>query len=311
MILFIFSYNRGPHLWNCVQSIETCTPEARIVVFDDNSEDPETNTTLERIAARHEVRRPAVGATSAEQHGGLYGNMQQALDLAEGDELIGFLQDDTQLVRSLSEEDHRFLSAFFEEHPRAGFLAPVFQRGITRQRTLDRFVYQPERVVYHCEHKSRKAVAGVYYSDISITRADRLKSVEWSFKSDEFANEQQARAHFDPMGYLFAPFVMWLPNPPAYRNKKKTPVYRLGERINRADLYPFAIMGETSIQSLLQRAPATLPVAEHFLDTVGKGPKQPWIFHPLKRPRWLRRLARLEQRLLRLKQRLATSDGGN
>lgn len=293
MIFFVFSYNRGPHLRNCIESIETCAPGHQIIVYDDASEDPETRAVLAEIGTRHEIRtRDDKG--SGDQHGALYTNMQRAIDSIEEDCLICFLQDDTQLVRNIDDQDIQLLEAYFEKFPKGGFLAPVFQKRITRQRTLDRFVYYPDRGVYVCEHRSRKQVAGVYYSDISVTRSDRLKSANWKFVPGEFENEQRAKENFLEMGYLYAPFAMWLPNPPAYRNKKKSFTFRLAEIINRAGLYPFGIMDESAVARLRTHPTDQVPIAEDYLRVTVEGLKSPWIYDPLRRYRFLRKLAKLE-----------------
>ncbi|RBP29125.1 glycosyltransferase involved in cell wall biosynthesis [Marinobacter pelagius] len=293
MIFFVFSYNRGPHLKNCIESIEACAPGHRVIVYDDSSDDPETLQILGGIEARHEVRRRD-DKGSGDQHGALYTNMQRAIDSLEEDTLICFLQDDTQLVRRIDNQDLEFLKNQFERFPTAGFLAPVFQKRITRRRTLDRFIYREDRGVYVCEHRSKKQVAGVFYSDISVTRSDRLRSVNWQFVPGEFENEQQAKQQFLEMGYLFAPFAMWLPNPPAYRNKKKTFTFRLAEIVNKAGFYPFEIMDEGSVQRLRNRPKNQVPIAEDFLTVKVKGLKSPWIYDPLRRYRLLRKLAKLE-----------------
>ena len=293
MIFFVFSYNRGPHLKNCIESIETCAPGHRVVVYDDASDDPETRQILRDIETQHEVRRRH-DKGSGDQHGALYTNMQRAIDSLEEDTLICFLQDDTQLVRRIDDQDLEFLNNQFERFPTAGFLAPVFQKRITRRRTLDRFIYRADREVYVCEHRSKKQVAGVYYSDISVTRSDRLRSVNWQFVPGEFENEQHAKQEFLEMGYLFAPFAMWLPNPPAYRNKKKTFTFRIAEIINKAGFYPFEIMDESSVQRLRNRPRNQVPIAEDFLTVKVKGLKSPWIYDPLRRYRLLRKLAKLE-----------------
>ena len=301
MIFFVFSYNRGPHLRNCIESIETCAPDHRVIVYDDASNDPETRQILNDIEKRHDVRRRD-DKGSENQHGALYTNMQRALDAVEGDELMCFLQDDTQLVRRVDAEDIQLIEHYFETFPNAGFLAPVFQKAITRQRTLERFVYYPDRNVFVCEHRSRKQVAGVYYSDISITRSDRLRNVNWQFISGEFDNEQQAKTHFLEMGYLHAPFAMWLPNPPAYRNKKKSFTFQLAEIINKAGFYPFRIMGEEATQRLRQRPTSQVPIAEDYLTVADETLRSPWIYDPLRRYRLLRKLAKLEALLRRKRQ---------
>jgi glycosyltransferase involved in cell wall biosynthesis len=292
VIFFIFSYNRGPHLMNCVESIERCSPGSKIIVYDDASDDLETMAVLRNISCRHEVRSSR--DESRESHGSLYANMQSALDSVVGDRVICFVQDDVQLVREISEEDHGFICDYFSRNPSAGFLSSVFQRGITRRKTLDRFVYDSDRRVHFCMHESRKAVAGRYYSDISITTSGRLKSVGWQFARSEFENELQAKNCFDAMGYMHSPFVMWLPNPPAYRNKKKTLAFRIAEKMNKAGLYPFEYMAAPEVERLRGRPGAGVPIAEEFLTVSVPGLKAPWIYHPLKRSRILRKLDKLE-----------------
>lgn len=300
MIFFVFSFNRGPHLRNCIESIEACAPEHKVIVYDDASDDPETVDILHEIERKHEVRTRADKA-SGDQHGALYTNMQRAIDSLNDNTLICFLQDDTQLVRPIDDQDLVFLNDQFDKFPTAGFLAPVFQKRITRKRTLDRFVFKKDRGVYVCEHRSKKQVAGVYYSDISVTRSDRLRSVDWKFVPGEFANEQQAKEVFLEMGYLFAPFAMWLPNPPAYRNKRKSFTFRLAEIVNKAGFYPFNIMDDSSIRELRSRPESQVPIAEDFLSVKVKGLKSPWIYDPLRRYRLLRKLAKLEALISRLK----------
>lgn len=292
MIFFLFSYNRGPLLKNCVDSIEHCAPDATLIVYDDNSNDPETLAVLEEIGKKHEIRLTGDDKPTS-QHGALYTNMQRAIDSVSGDDIIFFIQDDAQLIRPISREDLNFIVRYFAQNPGAGFLAPVFQKRITKQRTLNRFIYDPQREVYICHHRSRIEVAGVYYSDISITTRQRLREVDWRFIPGEYQNELQAKSKFGEMGYLFAPLAMQLPNAPAYRNKKKTLAFRVAEKFNKAGLYKFHYMTEQAINRLRTRSPEQVPIAEDYLDTEPPLPK-PWIFHPLKRSRLLRKLDLLE-----------------
>lgn len=293
MIFLVFSYNRGPHLKHCVESIETCAPGHSIMIFDDDSDDPETLQVLGELENRHQVRRRLEQAQGS-QHGALYANMQDAIDAVDNDEIICFLQDDTQLVRPVGQEDIHFIENYFKRFPDAGFLAPVFHKAITRKRILERFAYYPNRDVFVCEHVSRKNVAGVYYSDISITRRDRLRKVGWQFMPGEFENELQAKSSFIAMGYLRVPFAMWLPNPPAYRNKKKSFTFRLAEKINKAGFYPFCIMDSESVEKLKQHPVEMAPIAEDYLVVNDARLKSPWIYHPLRRYRLLRKMEKLE-----------------
>jgi hypothetical protein len=95
----VFSYNRGPLLANTLASLRHFHPDRRLVVFDDNSSDTETQRVLDQFAkSGGEVIRS--GPSQARKYGNLYDNMNRAVALAasDGHELVHFVQDDTQIV---------------------------------------------------------------------------------------------------------------------------------------------------------------------------------------------------------------------
>ena len=136
MRLFVFSYNRGPFLANCIDSIERLAPEHSLTVVDDASDDPETLAVLARAAKHHTVVTGE--ALSGHKHGGLYPNMQAAFDTVPDKALFCFLQDDTQLVRPLTGEDEAALHRQFDHAPTLGFISPAFIRQISLKHAVDR-----------------------------------------------------------------------------------------------------------------------------------------------------------------------------
>lgn len=291
MIFFVFSYNRGPFLGNCVESIVRCSPDSEIVVFDDQSDDPDTVRILKELSKNHRI--VSSGDDSGHKHGGLYSNMQSALDLVEGDELICFTQDDTQVVRFLTDEDQRFIEACFSKHPDLGFISPAFIRGITLKRAGDNpFSYDAEMDAFFS--RSSKRSAGVFYSDIFLSTSGRLRGNGWVFGQGEPANQKQAKSKFTAMAYMRTPFLMWLPNGGAYRGKTKTLALRLAERSKHCGFYPFQYMTEKEIQTLMSCSPTRLPVAEDFLKTIQGNPQKPWVYNPLQGSRVLKHLNQAE-----------------
>lgn len=288
---FVFSYNRGPFLEHCVGSIARCAPTAEIVVFDDQSTDPETRRVLERLSARHKV--VSSGGGLGHKHGGLYANMQAALDTVEDDRLICFTQDDTQMVRSIDESDLRFIEDCFAKRPDIGFISPLFlQEFRVRRIGATAYRYDPQIGLFFRDDTGRSA--GTYYSDIFMSTAGRLRNAGWVFERGEPRNQIQAKAKFGPIGYLAKPFMMYLPNGPAYRGKAKTLALRLAERVRRCGFYPFEHMTEDAVRSLATCGPSRLPIAEHFLRTVDGDLSKPWIYSPLQGSRLLKHLNRLE-----------------
>ncbi len=290
MIFCIFSFNRGPFLGNCIRSIEQCVPGATIVVFDDNSEDPETLTTLAEIAKKHRVVIPEeLGST---KHGGLYDNMQSAIELLKDEALVCFLQDDTQIVRPIFEREIQHLNDLFSENLALGFIQPCFLRASAKHRRPFKMPGEADTSLLYREDRGQSA--GVHYSDLLITSPVRLLEKGWTFRSSEPENEKQAKALFGPMPYLYSPFAMWLPGVPAYRGKTKTWALKCAEKKGQCGYYPFEIWSPDESKQFLARPAKQLPIAEDYLSCVGLTPEKPWKYTPLSGHRWLKKLNSVE-----------------
>ncbi|WP_029888898.1 glycosyltransferase family 2 protein [Polycyclovorans algicola] len=293
---YIFSFNRGRFLAHCVRSIETCAPGATLTVMDDASDDPETVAVLKRVGECHEVVVRAGGEGS--KHGGLSANMQAALDRTDAPRVC-FLQDDMQLVRPLDETDAAAINRWFEQRPNAAFLHPAFLKGCNaaRDRQITRF---DDATGCYLREAERLSVGG-HYSDIFIADTARLRAQGWQFTAREHGNEPQARRLFGPMGFMFAPFVMWLPSVPAYRGRSKTRAMQHAERRQGCGFHPLRMMSQAHAEAFRQRDPQQLPVAETFLRLEDAARlTTPWRYHPFQNASLLRNLDKLERSLSRL-----------
>src|SRR5690554_1036386 len=299
MLVCIFSFNRGQYLQNCVDSIERCAPFARIAVFDDNSYDEDTQAVLKNISQRHKVIQP--GKVSSHKLGGLYGNMQSAIEYAEHENLVCFIQDDMQVVRQVTEQDIAAISQVFDGDESLAFLQPCFMKGCNRKRDLTTLSYDPTRLAYF--RKETGQSAGQHFSAVLMTRPARLLAKQWQFARSEPDNDKQAAKLFGRIGHLAVPIAMWLPEVPAYRGKRKTLALRLAERKRGSGFFPLAIMTEQELAALRSRSMDVLPVAEDFLKCTSGEPQIPWRYYSLQGSRWLKKLNGAElalRRLLRL-----------
>lgn len=294
MLFCVFSFNRGQFLQNCIDSIERCAPGARIAVFDDNSYDEHTQAVLKDIASRHTVIQP--GHQSQRRLGGLYGNMQTALDYAANESLVCYLQDDTQMVRALSADDIIAINALLDDD-RIGFVSPCFLRGRNRQRDRRSMVFERARDVYFRLPTGQSA--GSHFSALLVMRPAKLLAKGWVFGRSEPENDRQAATLFGRMAYLKTPFAMWLPEVPAYRGKRKTWALKIAERQRRSGYFPFRILDDEEVRALRKRPSDQLPVAEDFLTCQNGTPKVPWAYHPMQDDRWLLRLSSAELALRR------------
>jgi len=286
----IFSFNRGKYLRNCVDSIRSCIPEADIVIFDDDSDDPDTLEYLAEAASHCRIVEPR--KAGAIKHGGLYHNMNTALDLLRDRPLICFLQDDTQVVRAVGTAELEDIQGVFTETPGLGFIHPCFVRGIDlRKRPVIPMPGPNSRFFFR---QDAGQSAGIHYSDLVLFKPKRLISAGWSFHQSEPENDRQAKDLFGMMAYMWIPFAMWLPEVPAYRGKRKTLGLRLAERNKRVGFYPFKFMSKDVVLRMQRSEAPRLPVAEEFLECIPGSPPKPWTYNPLTGLNLLKHMNNLE-----------------
>ena len=291
----VFSFNRGRFLRHCVESLERFAPGCSVHVLDDASDDPETQDVLRALATRHQVT--VVDKSGVSKHGGLYANMQRAMETAQPEVPLCFLQDDAQLVRPVEPQDFAIIDRFFAHSPQAAFLSPAFIHRRKKARPPDALQFDADAGVYF--PKLTQQMAGVHYSDISITVPSRLRAVGWQFKTTENGNELQARAHFLRLGILQSPFAMMLPLVPAFRGKRKTWALTLGERRSGCGFHPIAPMTADEVAALRARDNSRFPYVEDYLRVEGRDLPEPWRFNGLQGQRDLKWLNSIEVRVRR------------
>ncbi|MFD2165817.1 glycosyltransferase family A protein [Thalassotalea euphylliae] len=292
MYFCIFSFNRGQLLKNCVSSIELCVDKPNIIVFDDNSTDRETMAVLSEINEKHDVIVPKLDDQNAHKCGGLYNNMQLALDSMPEESLVCFVQDDTQFVRPIDQHDMDDIEHFFAHHQQSAFMQCAFLKGKARNRVNGYTYFDNVSGAYL--RQDVKQSAGIYFSAVSIGHVGRLKAVDWTFKSREKDNNTQAKALFGPMGFMKNPFLMYLPSAPAYRGKMKTLGHKLAEKKNNCGFHPFNLMEDAQLAAFKARNPSTLPFAEDFLSLAFAELPKPWVTNPFQGTKILKALHKAE-----------------
>ncbi|MEN8719747.1 MAG: glycosyltransferase family A protein [Oceanococcaceae bacterium] len=291
----IVSYNRGPFLRHCVQTVQQCLPWASITVRDDGSDDPETCEILARLANQVTVIRRTESPHS--KHGGLYAHMQAALEATADDALLLFLQDDLQAVRSVAADELQAWWRLFSQGPELGFLSPSFVPASGRKGGIGRFDLERERGLFWPEEATISA--GIHYSDVSLCWPQRLREQGWSFHAREATNDAQARHAFGRMPTLAAPFLAWLPLVPAYRGRRKTWALQQVERRRNAGFHPFAPLSAEEVSRLHAARDAHPPIADDWLHLRESDVPKPWHHNAMQGQRGWRRLNSFETRLRR------------
>jgi Glycosyl transferase family 2 len=295
LTLAIFSYNRGAYLAHCVASAQRNMPWAKVVVYDDASDDPETLAVLNALPVPvHNVAKGDAG-----KHGGLYANMQKALDQATTRYLM-FLQEDMQIVRPVDAADLVTIDRIFDADPARAFTCPLFMKGrrLARHRRL-----QVPDAALRCYRLAddvgadARATRLAYY-DVSLADVARLRAAAWVFQPSEIANITQARALFSDMPMLGDPFAFFCPEVPIFRNRAQSLSSRLAARISGADVKSITDLTPVQVTALRARPLSDWPKAERYLTPRDPRVRKPFVYKDVK-ARWWLNLIYLAERVFR------------
>ena len=293
----VFSYNRGAYLQNCLASIERNMPFAKIVIYDDGSTDAATTAVLAKT--RHPVYRPESADRS--KHGGLYRNMQAALDSCDSDYLF-FLQEDMQVTRAVSADDILSISRLFAADSNRAFVHPLFMKA-SKLRRFQRHL-RPDPALRAYLGPNRQAADWsnrIAYYDVCIAHIGRLRAAAWRFAGTEHANVLAARDHFSDMPFLGDPFAFYCPEVPIFRNRGQSFAARLAARITGTDVKAFHDLDAEHRQRLLNRPISDWPIAETWLQPLSSKVRKPFVYKDVKARWWLNLLHKAEQGLFKSK----------
>ncbi|NQX90245.1 MAG: glycosyltransferase family 2 protein [Halioglobus sp.] len=295
--LFVFSYNRGDYLQNCIDSINACAPQLPTHIVDDDSTCPKTRLLLDQYTGSFKFSQSKELIKG--NHGGLYKNMQVALESSSADYVI-FMQDDMQLTRTISDQDIKDIQNFFEHFPESAFLYPVFLKGGRAERDRSDVTLSEGYPVYFRKVNPDNP-APSFYSDVCVAHRERLKQSDWKFIHGEDETAEIARKMFGPMGLMVFPFMMYLPEVPVFRYGKLTFSEALYKMIYGFKVNAFHIMDAAQTHSFLARdLKELLPFAEDFLQTSESVRCKPFVYNLMEVNRFWTKLHALEIRIRRL-----------
>jgi len=306
--VFIFSFNRGPLLENCVQSTLSCIPNAAITIYDDNSTNKQTVRTLRRAKGFgvRVIRPKKVHYEDySKPRGGLYDNMRDVIENhidPNTFDYVLFVQDDMQFVRPLQSADFECIEDVFSENENLLFLYPVFNRGPSEP-TAHRLI--PSRNSFAFAREKDYEYGG--FSAVFLARCDRLSQCRWSLPNNEEETSQLAQEHHGSMYEYPLPFLAYLPAPRSYRFKRTTLAVRIWDQLYTG-CFPISYLKESDVEKMKRLFPQKAATAEEFLESPTFG-AHPWpVFRHENSPLWLRILDRIEllgnrvfRRLLKLR----------
>jgi glycosyltransferase involved in cell wall biosynthesis len=263
--IFVFSFNRGTFLENCVASIIKAAPGIQTFIVDDNSTDEVTQRILEKLGKSIEVFRDVGSDVSEIKTGGLYGCMNVALEIAEerGFRYALFIQDDMQFVRKLQCSDFDRLGKYFSENSTSIQYQTCFRRRMDVDQLRTRSFIDASGTSLMIENA--KEIGKDNFSATGIFDVSRVREYLGAFTSGEGANSEICRKKGIKKGLSLYPLMNWLPYPSSYRGKKRNLKHRLIEKLGGSGFHPIEFMDDKDAQTFVQRDPLSIPVAEDWL----------------------------------------------
>lgn len=299
MRVFVFSYNRGKYLKNCLDSLERNAQKYPITVIDDGSEDPHVWDTLHDRRNNIDV---VVNNVSGNSYlGGLYRNMQYAIDTYRDTGMALFIQDDQQVLRPLKKQDEESWKAFFYANPGAHELITTFPKKDSVADTDGLIVDEKNNLYWRDPHKSNRA----FFTATGVLNIEKMRQDGWRFLPTEGENNIQA----EELGYKLAmspyPLMMWLPNAESSKFRKKGFSHKIAEWYRRVGFYPYEQLGKETLTWLEQRPIHEVPYAQDVLQPRGFPEGRQWLFEDAtKSVRWIHR------RLKKKKKKMAEKERG-
>lgn len=276
-VIYVFSYNRGIFLDNCLKSIEDCAAGIPVTVIDDQSDDPNTVAVLNKYKHTLNIIKAGEAEISEHKTGGLYNNMRFAFRDARqsGKRLVLFLQDDMQLVRPILPGDLEAAIAFFENNRNAAELHTCFMKRFFAD-TDERLTKLDRSGEAYLRSPDYPGFSG--FSAVGLFDVERFDHLFGGLQQGEYANNEYAQRCGIQMGISTRPFMMWLPYPISHRGKTRNIPLQIVESVAGCGFYPYQIMTDDEVTQLLDRRPEQRPYAEDWLDCGPLNKAPVWSF---------------------------------
>ena len=268
--IYIFSFNRGAFLENCIASIKACAGDCAVTIIDDRSKDPHTIDVLKNLSARYRIVQASDDSNENSQGtvlGGLYGNMNLAMkDAIERDfKRVLFIQDDMQFVRPLTDRDFKNLDDYLQANKNTFQISTTFVRSLSQSRFDEKHFLDDSRTAY-LRHPATEGGKS-NFCDTGVFDVERFRLLFKDFVVTEGANSDKARSLGLCCGRSVYPFMNWLPYPVAHRGKRGSILFNLLEKIGGSGYYPIEQMQNSEIDELLSRDPLIPPIMEQYLSS--------------------------------------------
>lgn len=292
--VFIFSYNRGRFLQNCVQSAQKHIPNVSITVIDDHSNDEYTKKILSDLSKEVVVKEPIM--QGKERWGGFYNNINWVIQELATKPWVILIEDDMQFIRPFLEDDSKRITNFFKNNPKAGYLTLEFMKEEHRGKDKHTLEIDKSQNMYFYTEAAVKYRGTIHICSSGVLNIKYMREVGYTFLGDRPTVRERGRTTFSKKGVYPYPLLMYLPSPPTIKNRSTTITRKLVERYYRTGFYPYQEMSEEELARFLNRDISILPYTGDWLKTKMPSPGPPYVYADSMKManRWMQQAEKLE-----------------
>jgi len=274
--VYIFSYNRGQFLQNCVRSAQKYIPNAQITVIDDNSDDPETIKILESLSDKVWVKRPV--NSNNKRWGGFYNNINWVIQELAESRWVLLIEDDMQFIRPFLKEDYKKINTFFDRNPKSAYLAIEFLKEKLRDKDKETLNVDKEQEMYFFKEKAEDYRGTIHICSSGVLNIQLMRQVGYEFVGERPEIRSRAKRLFTQKGFYPYPIMMYLPSAPSVKNRKTTLVRKLVEKFYTTGFYPYKELSNFEQQKFMDRDISILPYTSDFIKTIDQSIKPPYTY---------------------------------
>jgi hypothetical protein len=280
---YVFSYNRGKFLNNCIESIERNYQDSNITVVDDCSDDIETLSYINDLNQKYRVVTPFSKNEKNTKYGNLYKNKNWSINDAKDKSFkqVMLVSEDTQFVRPFTNMFFKDLNLFFNSIGNSFqvfpfFIAKVFSMNETPIQNNLLLLKDSNFFIHNTETEKHQ---NFIFSDFGIIQVERFFDLFEKFEDDELDSITKCKQRGLKLGLYSYPLCSLLPFNNYYRIKNNNnKLTNLLNKIAKTGFYPYESMTDNQVNSLLKKPNNVIAFAEDWLTCPNVPNSDLWSF---------------------------------
>lgn len=280
---YVFSYNRGKFLNNCIKSIERNYQNPSITIVDDSSNDNETLLYLKKLKQKYRVITPHHKNEKNTKHGNLYKNKNWVMNEAKDKNFkqVMLLPEDMQFVRPITNIFFKDLDLFFNYSKNSFQTFIIFKEKVfsLNENPIENSLCLQKNSNFFIKNKKEVEHQRCIFSDFGIIRVDRFFDLFEKFEDNELLSIIKCKQRGIKTGLYSYPFCSLLPFNKYCRIKNNNEkLTKLLNKISKTGFYPYNDMSSNQVKNLLKKPNNVIAFAEDWLNCPNVPNKDLWSF---------------------------------